>query len=58
MLGKKINQISGLDPAGLCFFVQSPEKRLADTDADFIDVIHTDTDTLEINNLYVVYNII
>lgn len=34
----------GLDPAGLLFtypMIVAPEKRLDDTDADFVQVIHT-----------------
>lgn len=49
MTGSKINRISGLDPAGPCFFVQPADKRLTPTDADFVDVIHSDLNTLGIN---------
>jgi hypothetical protein len=34
--------VSGLDPAGLCFGGRDPEVRLDRTDADYVDVIHTD----------------
>ncbi|XP_077287159.1 lipase member I-like isoform X2 [Arctopsyche grandis] len=39
--GIKLNRISGLDPAGPCFFYEPANLRLTSTDADFVDVIHT-----------------
>ncbi|XP_025963793.1 lipase member I isoform X2 [Dromaius novaehollandiae] len=49
-LGKKYNgklgRITGLDPAGPLFSQEPPEGRLYHTDAQFIDVIHTDIDAL------------
>ena len=36
--------ILGLDPAGPFFFNNLPFKRLDRTDADFVDVIHTNTE--------------
>lgn len=52
MAGKKLiaNQrvriaaIIGLDPAGVLFDVNETNYRLADTDADYVQVIHTDID--------------
>uniref|UniRef100_A0A8B9QD05 Lipase domain-containing protein n=1 Tax=Apteryx owenii TaxID=8824 RepID=A0A8B9QD05_APTOW len=49
-VGKKYNgklgRITGLDPAGPLFSQEPPEGRLYHTDAQFIDVIHTDIDAL------------
>ena len=36
----------GLDPAGPYFEFKHPDARLDKTDADFVDVIHSDTKTL------------
>lgn len=35
---------AGLDPAGVMFTDTSPEDRLDSTDAQFVDVLHTDMD--------------
>ena len=40
--GLLIQKISGLDPAGPCFNNEPSDLRLSKTDADFVDVIHTD----------------
>ncbi|GBP69380.1 Pancreatic lipase-related protein 2 [Eumeta japonica] len=40
--GKKVGRISGLDPAGPCFSHIDPELRLRASDAQFVDVMHTD----------------
>lgn len=36
--------LSGLDPAGPLFNGRPPEDRLDPSDAQFVDVIHSDTD--------------
>ncbi|KAJ8278145.1 hypothetical protein GJAV_G00084360 [Gymnothorax javanicus] len=46
MLGGKIGRITALDPAGPLFSGTPPDKRLDPTDAQFVDVLHTDTDAL------------
>lgn len=38
----KIPVIVGLDPASVLFDFEDTNKRLADTDADYVQVIHTD----------------
>lgn len=40
----RIGAIIGLDPAGVLFDVNETNYRLADTDADYVQVIHTDID--------------
>ncbi|XP_071419405.1 lipase member I [Pithys albifrons albifrons] len=42
----KVGRITGLDPAGPSFTHEPPERRLDHTDAQFVDVIHSDTDVL------------
>ena len=46
--GKKkiVGRITGLDPANPGFDYDSPKVRLDKTDADFVDIIHTDTQTI------------
>lgn len=43
LTGLRVGRITGLDPAGPCFSNLLPELRLKDSDADFVDVIHTDS---------------
>ncbi|KAM7397949.1 hypothetical protein PAMA_006019 [Pampus argenteus] len=45
-LNGKIGRITALDPAGPLFTGNPPEKRLDATDAQFVDVLHTDIDAL------------
>ncbi|XP_045762518.1 pancreatic lipase-related protein 2-like isoform X2 [Maniola jurtina] len=42
LTGKKIGRMTALDPAGPCFSHVDPELRLKRTDANYVDVIHTD----------------
>ncbi|XP_063369733.1 phospholipase A1-like [Cydia amplana] len=42
LTGHRVGRITGLDPAGPCFSHVEPELRLKATDADYVDVIHTD----------------
>jgi hypothetical protein len=41
LTGKKLGRITGLDPAGPCFAQLGPNFKLKATDAQFVDVIHT-----------------
>ena len=38
----RISRITGLDPAGPFYFLNNTENRLDPSDADFVDIIHTD----------------
>nr|WIM01437.1 pancreatic lipase-like A4 [Limnephilus flavicornis] len=40
--GSKLPRITGMDPAGPCFFDSPSDQTLNATDATFVDVIHTD----------------
>lgn len=46
----KIAVIIGLDPASVGFDFFDREKRLADTDAEYVQVIHTDGDKFGFSN--------
>lgn len=46
----RINTIVGLDPAGPLFDLNDPTTRLDSTDADYVEVIHTDGAALGIGN--------
>ncbi|XP_067394862.1 lipase member H isoform X2 [Emydura macquarii macquarii] len=46
MYNGKLGRITGLDPAGPLFNGRPPEERLDPTDAQFVDVIHSDIDGL------------
>ncbi|XP_050735833.1 TRIO and F-actin-binding protein-like [Eriocheir sinensis] len=48
---KNLSRISGLDPAGPLFESFSPSVRLDHTDARFVDVIHTNADSLLMGGL-------
>lgn len=41
--GYRVGRISGLDPAGPCFEDMDTSHRLSKNDADYVDVIHTDS---------------
>lgn len=47
--GLIVPQISALDPASPYFENKHPDRRIDPTDADFVDVIHTDSKTLVVN---------
>ncbi|XP_063897563.1 phospholipase A1-like isoform X1 [Helicoverpa armigera] len=42
--GKKPSRLTGLDPAGPCFRSLGPEDKFAKTDAEKVDVLHTNID--------------
>ncbi|XP_006869822.1 PREDICTED: lipase member H, partial [Chrysochloris asiatica] len=46
MFDGKLGRITGLDPAGPLFNSKPPQDRLDPGDAQFVDVIHSDTDAL------------
>ncbi|XP_077294963.1 uncharacterized protein LOC143917357 [Arctopsyche grandis] len=41
LTGEKIDRITGLEPAGPCFFKEPQERKLTKTDAKFVDAIRT-----------------
>ncbi|XP_060807404.1 pancreatic lipase-related protein 2-like [Amyelois transitella] len=47
--GERVGRITGLDPAGPCFAQAEPELRLQASDADFVDVIHTNAGVMGID---------
>ncbi|XP_064929185.1 lipase member H isoform X2 [Columba livia] len=46
LFGGTLGRITGLDPAGPLYRGKPPSERLDPTDAQFVDVIHSDTDGL------------
>lgn len=46
-----VHRITGLDPAGPLFESQDPKDRLDSTDAEFVDVIHSNGETLILGGL-------
>ncbi|KPJ11276.1 Pancreatic lipase-related protein 1 [Papilio machaon] len=48
---RNISRITGLDPAGPLFDFQDPRVRLDSTDAKFVDVIHSNGETLILGGL-------
>uniref|UniRef100_A0A8C5L560 Lipase member H n=1 Tax=Jaculus jaculus TaxID=51337 RepID=A0A8C5L560_JACJA len=46
MYAGQLGRITGLDPAGPLFNGRPPQERLDPSDAQFVDVIHSDTDAL------------
>lgn len=46
----KIACIIGLDPASVGFYMSKPKSRLGKTDADYVQIIHTDSDKFGIPN--------
>ncbi|XP_021704096.1 uncharacterized protein LOC5564068 [Aedes aegypti] len=48
---KGLQRITGLDPAGPLFEAQHPHARLDDTDAGFVDVIHSNGENLILGGL-------
>lgn len=46
--GVKVGRVTGMDPAGPCFFNSPSDQTLNSTDATFVDVIHTDAGFLGI----------
>ncbi|KAJ8719468.1 hypothetical protein PYW08_011643 [Mythimna loreyi] len=49
LTGKLLGRITGLDPAGPCFSNVSIEDRLDETDAAYVDIIHSDDGALGLN---------
>ncbi|XP_013192489.1 pancreatic lipase-related protein 3-like [Amyelois transitella] len=49
LTGRRVGRVIGLDPAGPCFSNVSAVHRLDRSDAEFVDVIHTNAGVLGIN---------
>lgn len=48
---KSLHRITGLDPAGPLFESQHPNSRLDESDAEFVDVIHSNGENLILGGL-------
>ncbi|XP_053606628.1 lipase member H-like isoform X2 [Plodia interpunctella] len=46
LTGLKISRLTGMDPSGPCFRNRDPKGRVDDSDADFVDLIMTNIDSL------------
>lgn len=44
MTGRNISKITALEPSGPCFRTLNPDERLDSSNADFVEVIHTNID--------------
>ncbi|XP_026860265.2 lipase member H [Electrophorus electricus] len=52
MLGGRVGRITGLDPAGPMFTGVPPEECLNPSDAQFVDVLHTDMNSFGLRGTY------
>lgn len=54
--GVGVERVTGLDPAYPCFETSSASLRLRSSDANFVDVIHTDSQYLDNAGHYGIYD--